>query len=369
MANKRDYYEVLGVSKNATDAEIKKAYRNVAKKYHPDVNADKDEETKKQAEVKFKEASEAYAVLSDAEKRRQYDQFGHAAFEGGNPGGGFDFSQFDFGDIFGGFGDIFGDIFGGGRSRGARRNNGPRRGADVRIMMRITFEEAIAGVKKNIQINYKKECESCHGSGAKAGTSPETCPTCNGSGQTVRQQQSMFGTVQSVTSCPQCHGEGKIIKEKCPDCNGVGYIQTKKTIEVDIPAGIDDMNSIRISGEGEPGINGGPRGDLLVNIRVTPSSKFGREGMDIYTTEHISFAQAALGDDIIVKTVDGDVKFPIKGGTQNGTRIRLKHKGVCNVHNPKSRGHQYTTLIVDVPTKMNSEQKKALKAFDKAMNK
>ena len=367
MANKRDYYEVLGVDKNANEAEIKKAYRNVAKKYHPDVNADKDEKTKEEAAAKFKEASEAYAVLSDAEKRKQYDQFGHAAFEGGNPGAGFDFTQFDFGDIFGsGFGDIFEGFFGGGRRRGP--DNGPRRGADVRIMMRITFEEAIFGVKKKIKIDFKEDCKACGGSGAKAGTSPETCPKCGGQGMVTVQRQSMFGVMQSTSPCPDCNGTGQIIKEKCPDCGGVGWIQTKKEIEVDIPAGIDDMNSIRIGGQGEPGKNGGPRGDLLVNIRVTPSATFGREGMDIYTTEHITFAQAAMGDDIIVKTVDGDVKFPIKGGTQNGTRIRLKNKGVCNVHNPKSRGNQYTTLVVDVPKKLNSKQKQALKEYDKLMN-
>ena len=367
MANKRDYYEVLGVDKNANEAEIKKAYRNVAKKYHPDVNADKDEKTKEEAAAKFKEASEAYAVLSDAEKRKQYDQFGHAAFEGGNPGAGFDFTQFDFGDIFGGFGDIFGDIFGGGGRRG--RSNGPMRGADVRIMMRISFEEAIRGVKKKIKIDFKEDCESCHGTGAKAGTSPETCPKCGGQGMVTVQRQTMLGVMQSTAPCPDCNGTGQIIKEKCPDCGGIGWKQTKKEIEVDIPAGVDDMNMVRIHGKGEPGTNGGPRGDLLVNIRVTPSAKFGREGMDIYTNEHISFAQAALGAELTVDTVDGPVKTTVKAGTQNGTRIRLKGKGVCNVHNPKSRGNHYITFEVDVPKKLNSKQKEALKAFDEAMQK
>ncbi len=358
MAEKRDYYEVLGVDRNADEATIKKAYRQLAKKYHPDANPGEE------AAAKFKEASEAYAVLSDAEKRRQYDQFGHAAFEGGAGGaGGFDFSNFDFGDIFGGgFGDIFGDIFGGGRSR--RNNNGPMRGADVRVGVTITFEESVTGCKKNVSINFKDTCKTCNGTGAKPGTSPETCTQCNGTGQYVTKRQTLFGMMQSVDTCPNCHGEGKIVKEKCTDCYGAGYKQIRKTIPVDIPAGIDDMNRIRVNGEGEPGKNGGPRGDLLVDVRVIPSREFRREGMDIYNTTYISYAQAALGGDVRVNTVYGDVKTTIKPGTQTGTRVRLKGKGMPHVHNMQALGNQYTTLVVQVPTHLNSEQKELLRKFD-----
>lgn len=358
MAEKRDYYEVLGVDKNADDATIKKAYRQLAKKYHPDANPGEE------AAAKFKEASEAYAVLSDAEKRKQYDQFGHAAFDGSGGAGGFDFSGMDFSDIFGGFGDIFGDIFGGGRRGGSRNSNGPMRGADIRVGMRITFEEAVSGCKKEVSINFKETCTSCNGSGAKAGTSPETCSRCGGRGQFMSQQQTMFGTMQSLQTCPDCNGTGKIIKEKCPDCYGAGYITKKKKVEVNIPAGIDDRQSIRVTGYGEPGKNGGPRGDMLVDVRVIPSSEFERDGMDVYTKTYISFAQAALGGDIRVKTIDGDVKFPIKPGTQTGTRIRLRGKGICHVRNSSVRGDQYSTLVVKVPTKLSSEQKDLIKKLD-----
>ena len=358
MAEKRDYYEVLGVDKNADDATIKKAYRKLAKKYHPDANPGEE------AAAKFKEASEAYAVLSDPEKRKQYDQFGHAAFDGAGGAGGFDFSGMDFSDIFGGFSDIFGDIFGGGRRGGSRNSNGPMRGADIRVGMRITFEEAVRGCKKEVTINFKETCDSCSGSGAKAGTSPITCPKCNGRGQFMSQQQTLFGTMQSLQTCPDCNGTGKIIKEKCPDCYGAGYITKKKKVSVDIPAGIDDRQSIRVSGYGEPGRNGGPRGDMLVDIRVISNSEFERDGMDVYTKTYISFAQAALGGDIRVKTIDGDVKFPIKPGTQTGTRIRLRGKGICHLRNENVRGDQYSTLIVKVPTKLSHEQKELIKKLD-----
>ena len=277
--NKRDYYEVLGVSKTATEAELKKAYRVLAKKYHPDANPGDAE-----AEAKFKEASEAYAILTDPEKRRQYDQFGHAAFEAGGgaggAGGGFDFSGMDFGDIFS---DLFGgggfDFFGGGGSR--RANNGPMKGANVRAGVRITFEEAVFGTEKELELNLKDECKSCHGSGAKAGTHPETCPNCNGSGQVVYTQQSLFGMVRNVQACPECRGTGKIIKEKCPDCRGAGYVTNRKKIRVTIPAGIDDGQSIRIREKGEPGTNGGGRGDLLVEVTVSRHPIFQRSGYDI----------------------------------------------------------------------------------------
>lgn len=360
MADKRDYYEVLGVSKKASDDEIKKAYRKLAKKYHPDMNPGD-----KEAEVKFKEASEAYAVLSDEEKRRQYDQFGHAAFEGGGGAGGFggfDFNSMDMGDIFG---DIFGDLFGG-RSR-SRANNGPMKGQNVRAGVRITFEEACFGVEKELNLTLKDTCTTCHGSGAKPGTSPETCSKCGGKGQVVFAQQSLFGMVQNVQTCPDCRGTGKIIKEKCPDCSGAGYISNRKKIQVTIPAGIDDGQCVRIRDKGEPGVNGGPRGDLLVEVSVNRHPLFQRQNMDIYSSAPITFAQAALGSDVRIKTVDGEVIYTVKPGTQTDTRVRLRGKGVPSLRNKQVRGDHYVTLVVQVPTKLNSEQKKALEAFDEAM--
>ncbi|WP_286810986.1 molecular chaperone DnaJ [Bacteroides sp. Phil13] len=359
MADKRDYYEVLGVSKQASDAELKKAYRVLAKKYHPDTNPGD-----KEAEAKFKEASEAYAVLSDADKRRQYDQFGHAAFENGGGGGagGFDFNGMDMGDIFG---DIFGDLFGGGRSR--RSSNGPMKGANVRTSVRITFEEACFGVEKELDLNLKEECETCHGSGAKAGTTPETCPKCHGKGQVVYTQQSFFGMTQSVQPCPDCNGKGKIVKEKCSDCYGTGYISRRKKISVSIPAGIDDGQSIRIQGKGEPGQNGGQRGDLLVEVIVSRHPIFIRQDYDIFSTVSISFAQAALGGDLKIKTVDGEVIYTVKPGTQTDTKVRLRGKGVPTLRNKNVRGDHYVTLVVNVPTKLTNEQKELLEKFDEAM--
>ncbi len=354
---KRDYYEVLGVDRNADEAAIKKAYRVLAKKYHPDANPGD-----KEAERKFKEASEAYAVLSDAEKRKQYDQFGHAAFDGsaGGGAGGFDFSGMDMGDIFG---DIFGDFFGGG-SRSRRTNNGPMKGANIRTSIRITFEEAVFGCEKEIELVLKDECKTCHGSGAKPGTSKETCPKCGGKGKVVYSQQSLFGMVQNVQTCPDCNGTGQIIKEKCPDCRGTGYIASKKKIQVSIPAGIDDGQSVRIREKGEPGINGGPRGDLLVEVIVSRHPIFQRQDMNIYSTAPISFAQAALGGEVRINTVDGDVLYEVKPGTQTDTKIRLKGKGVPSLRNKAVRGDQYVTLVVQVPTGLNEAAKEALRAFD-----
>ncbi len=355
MAEKRDYYEVLGVSKNASDAELKSAYRKLAKKYHPDVNPGDQE-----AEAKFKEATEAYGILSDAEKRRQYDQYGHAAFEQGAGGpGGFDFSGADMSDIFG---DIFGDLFGGGRSR--RRNDGPMKGANVRARVNITFEEAVFGCEKELELVLKDECGTCHGTGAKPGTSPETCAKCGGSGQIVYTQQSLFGMVRNVQTCPDCHGTGKVVKEKCPDCGGTGYIASKKKIQVSIPAGIDNGQSIRIREKGEPGINGGPRGDLLVEVSVARHAIFQRQDMDLYSTAPLTFAQAALGGKIRINTVDGEIDYEIKPGTQTDTRIRLKNKGVPSLRNKNVRGDHYVTLVVQVPTHLNKEAKEALKQFD-----
>ena len=354
---KRDYYEVLGVDRNADEATIKKAYRVLAKKYHPDANPGDKEEEKK-----VKEASEAYAVLSDAEKRKQYDQFGHAAFDGsaGGGAGGFDFSGMDMGDIFG---DIFGDFFGGG-SRSRRANNGPMKGANIRTSIRITFEEAVFGCEKEIELVLKDECKTCHGSGAKPGTSKETCPKCGGKGKVVYSQQSLFGMVQNVQSCPDCNGTGQIIKEKCPDCRGTGYIASKKKIQVSIPAGIDDGQSVRIREKGEPGVNGGPRGDLLVEVVVSRHPIFQRQDMNIYSTAPISFAQAALGGEVRINTVDGDVLYEVKPGTQTDTKIRLKGKGVPSLRNKAVRGDQYVTLVVQVPTGLNEAAKEALRTFD-----
>ena len=357
---KRDYYEVLGVDRNADDAALKKAYRVLAKKYHPDMNPGD-----KEAETKFKEASEAYAVLSDAEKRRQYDQFGHAAFEGGAGGagggfGGFDFNGADFGDIFG---DIFGDLFGGGR-RGGRAGNGPMQGANIRKGVRITFEEAVFGCEKELEVVIKDPCTTCNGTGAKPGTSPETCQKCGGKGQVVYTSQSFFGTVQNVQTCPDCHGTGKIIKEKCSDCAGTGYVASKKTIQVSIPAGIDNGQSIRIRGKGEPGTNGGPRGDLLVEVTVSRHPVFGRQDMHIFSTAPISFAQAALGGDVRIKTVDGDVLYNVKPGTKTDTKVRLKGKGVPSLRNKQVRGDHYVTLVIQTPEKLSAEAKEALRKFD-----
>ena len=352
---KRDYYEVLGVDKGADDAAIKKAYRVLAKKYHPDMNPGDAE-----AEKKFKEASEAYAVLSDPEKRRQYDQFGHAAFEGGMGGsGGFDFSGADFGDIFG---DIFGDLFGGGRSRSY--SNGPMKGANLRTSVRIAFEEAVFGCKKEIELNVKETCKTCNGSGAKPGTSPETCPKCGGKGQVVFTQQSLFGTVRNVQTCPDCQGSGKIIKDKCNDCRGTGYISMKKRYSVDIPAGIDNGQSTRMPGLGEPGINGGPRGDVLIEVIVGRHPIFQRQDFDIYSTVPVSFAVAALGGEVLIDTVDGKVIYDVKAGTQTDTRIRLRGKGVPSWRNKDVRGDHYVTLVVQVPDRLKPEAKELLRQFD-----
>ena len=362
MADKRDYYEVLGVSRDADDATIKKAYRKLAKKYHPDINPGD-----KEAEAKFKEASEAYAVLSDAQKRKQYDQFGHAAFENGGGGGagGFDFGDMGdiFSDLFGGGGDIFGDIFGSGRRR---NSNGPMRGADVRTTVRITFAESVTGTSKKIDVNLKETCTKCNGSGAKPGTQPTTCPKCNGEGQIVYTQQSMFGMVRNVQTCPECNGTGKIIKEKCTSCRGTGYTSSRKKIQVSIPAGIDNGQSIRIRDKGEPGTNGGPRGDLLVEVNVARHPIFQRQDMNIFSTAPLTYAQAALGGEIHINTVDGDVAYEVKPGTQTDTRIRLKGKGVPSLRNKNIRGDHYVTLVVQVPTKLNEEAKEALRKFDEA---
>ena len=354
MADKRDYYEVLGVSKTADDAEIKKAFRQQAKKYHPDSHPGD-----KECEEKFKEAQEAYAVLSDPDKRRQYDQFGHAAFEGGAGGGGFDFSGMDMGDIFG---DIFGDFFGGGSRRSS--NNGPQKGANIRLSVRISFEEAVFGCTKELEFTYKETCSTCGGNGAKPGTNPETCSKCGGKGKVVYSQQSLFGMVQNVQTCPECQGSGKVVKEKCTNCRGTGYVSKKIKKTIDIPAGIDNGQCVRIRDYGEPGKNGGPRGDVLVEVIVGRNPAFERQDMNIFSKASITFGIAALGGDIRINTVDGEVVYTVSPGTQSGTRIRLKGKGVPSLRNKEVRGDHYVTLIVNTPTGLSKEAKEALRKFD-----
>ena len=357
MADKRDYYEVLGVAKSATDDELKKAYRALAKKYHPDMHPGD-----KEAEAKFKEASEAYGVLSDPDKRRQYDQFGHAAFDqsmGGGGAGGFDFSGgMDMSDLFG---DLFSDLFGGGGSRSRGGSNGPARGANLRTGIRITFDEAIFGTTKELELNLKDPCEKCQGTGAKPGTKAEKCAKCGGQGQVVFTSQSLFGTMRNLQTCPDCKGTGKFIKDKCPDCYGSGFVTKKKKLEINIPAGIDNGQSIRIRGKGDPGVNGGERGDLLVEIAVSNHPEFARDGYDIYSNAYMSFATAALGGDVRISTVDGDVLYEVKAGTPTNTRVRLRGKGVPMNGNKDRRGDHYVTLVVQVPTKLTSEQKDLLK--------
>ncbi len=362
MAEKRDYYEVLGVAKDADDATLKKAYRKMAKKYHPDTN-----QGDEVAAEKFKEVQEAYAVLSDPDKRRQYDQFGHAAFDqtaGGGAGGFSGFGGFDFG---GDMGDIFGDLFGFGG--GSRRSsyNGPVKGANLRAAVRITFEEAVFGTEKEIELTLKDECTECGGSGAKPGTSPETCTKCNGRGRVVTTQQSMFGMVRSEQVCPECGGRGKVIKYKCPKCGGSGYTSSRKKIQISVPAGIDNGQSIRIRGKGEPGQNGGERGDLLVEVIIADHPVFQRQDTTIYSTVPISFTTAALGGAIRIKTVDGEVEYQVQPGTQTDTRIRLKGKGVPFLRNKATRGDHYVTFVVEVPRSLSQEQREALKAFAQTM--
>ena len=374
MAQKRDYYEVLGVDKNADDAAIKKAYRQLAKKYHPDANPGN-----KEAEEKFKEAGEAYAVLSDPKKRAAYDQYGHAAFDPNSAAGqasgfgGFDFGGMDFTDIFS---DLFGGAFGGGRSYyssgysgfgGGSYANAPQKGQSIRAGIRITFEEAISGCEKEIEVNYRETCKACGGSGAKKGTSPVTCERCKGRGRiTVTQQSPFFGQMQSVTTCPDCGGKGTVIKEKCPDCRGTGYIMTKKRFKVNVPAGIDNGQAVRLSGAGEPGANGGPRGDLLVEITVSQHPIFKRQGTSIFSTVPVSFAKMTLGGPLHIKTVDGMVEYEVKPGTATDTKVRLKGKGVPMINNKAVRGDHYVTLVVTVPGTQTKAQKEALLAYAKA---
>lgn len=353
MADKRDYYEVLGISKNASETEIKKAFRQLAKKYHPDANPGNAE-----AEKKFKEVNEAYEVLSDADKKAKYDQFGHAAFEAGGGAGGYYSADFDVDDIF----DMFGSMFGGG-GRTSRRPQGPIRGNDLRTNITITFEEAFYGTSKEIQINSDEVCPTCKGTGAKPGTYPETCKHCNGTGQERVTQQTMFGTMTNVRTCSICHGEGKIIKDACSECHGKGKVRKLKKLQVEVPKGIDNGQSIRLSGKGEPGSKGGPAGDLFVTVMVKPHNVFTRKGTDLYCDVPISFAQAALGADITIPLIDGKIEFNIKEGTQTDTVITLRDKGFPNIRNPKLKGNLYVTVKVQTPTKLTPKQRELLKEF------
>ena len=359
---KRDYYEVLGVSKTATDEEIKKAYRKLALKYHPDYNPGD-----KTAEEKFKEINEAHEVLSDPDKRKRYDQFGfagvdpnYAASQGGAGGFG-GFGGVDLGDIFG---DIFGGGFGGFAGGGARSNpNAPRKGQDIRVRITLSFDEAVHGCKKNITITRQQTCTECNGSGAAPGTTPEVCPDCNGRGYTVQQQRTPFGVMQSQQPCTRCGGKGKLIKTPCKVCHGSGRVATKKTLEVNIPMGIDDDQSIALRGMGDAGTTGGPAGDVIVMVTVRPDDLFQRDGYDVWVTIPITFSQAVLGDNITVPTIDGKVEYNLPEGTQSGTTFRLRGKGIQYL-NGRGRGDMYVKCDVEIPKKLNKTQREALKKFE-----
>ena len=351
MAEKRDYYEVLGVGRDASAEEIKKAYRRLAKQYHPDVN-----EHKEDAAEKFKEASEAYGVLSDTQKRQQYDNYGHAAFENGGHGG---FGGFE--DFMGGFGDIFESFFGGSR---ASRRNGPMRGPDLRVEIKIAFEDAAFGVKKEVRLNKDVVCDVCSGSGARAGTSPKKCPACGGAGQLRQQRNTAFGSFVNVVDCPDCGGQGTINKDPCPECGGRGTAVKQKTISVNIPAGIDDGQILTVRGEGGAGQRGGPPGDLQIYISVTPHKYFKREGYDLVIEMPVSFADASLGTELTVPTLEGKAKYKMSEGTQTGTVFRLKDKGIPHL-NSSRKGSLYVRIKVEVPKKLSEKQKTLLREFDK----
>ena len=362
---KRDYYEVLGVSKGASDDEIKKAYRKLAKKYHPDMNPGD-----KEAEAKFKEVNEAYSILSDSEKRARYDQFGHAGVDpnygAGGPGGGFggfDMGDIDLGDIFGSF---FGGGFGGFGGSTSSRRNGPQKGESLRASLTISFEEAAFGCEKEINLNRTEECEACHGSGAESGTTAETCPDCRGTG-VVRVQQRTGGFAFSSTApCSRCRGTGKIIHTPCKACGGSGSVKKTKRVTVSIPAGIDDGQAISLRGQGNAGKNGGPAGDLIVAVHVKPHPQFHRDGTTVLYEQPVTFYQAVMGAELEIPTIDGKVKYNLPAGTQTGTTFRLRGKGIPELRG-RGRGDQYVTVRVQIPTSLNGEQKEALRAFAEAM--
>ncbi len=370
MAEKRDYYEVLGIGKNATDAEIKSAYRKLAKKYHPDLNPGD-----KEAEEKFKEVNEANDVLSDPQKRQRYDQFGfagvdpnYAAANGGGAGGFGGFGGVDLGDIFG---DIFGGGFGGGFSgfgggSSTRSANAPRKGHDIQASVILTFEEAAHGCSKKITINRQDTCPDCGGTGAAKGTSPETCPDCGGRGYVVTQQRTPFGVMQSQQPCSHCGGRGTIIRNPCKTCRGTGKTAARKSLEINIPAGIDDDQNIALRGQGDAGSNGGPAGDVIVHVTVKADPMFERDGYDVTIHVPITFSQAVLGDDVEVPTVDGRIVQHIPEGTQSGTKFRLRGQGIQYL-NGRGRGDQYVIVDVEIPKKVTRAQREALKAFEDSM--
>ena len=354
---KRDYYEVLGVDKSASEDEIKKAYKKLARKYHPDMNPGD-----KAAEEKFKEVNEANEVLSDPQKKARYDQFGFAGVDpsyGGGQGGAYGAGGFDFGDL----GDIFGSFFGGGFGGGRRSNpNAPRRGESIRMSVTVDFTEAAFGCEKELQVERSEQCTACKGSGCAPGTTPEICPDCRGSGVVMQSQRTPFGVMQSQAPCGKCRGKGRIIHQPCPDCHGSGAVRKRKTIKINIPAGIDNGQTISLRGQGHAGANGGPAGDLLVTVMIRPSDIFQREGTAVYTEAPITFAQATLGAELEIDTIDGKVKYDIPEGTQTGTVFRLRGKGIP-VLNGRGRGDQYVTVTVETPKNLNKTQKDALRAF------
>ena len=369
MAEKRDYYEVLGIGKNATDAEIKSAYRKLAKKYHPDLNPGD-----KTAEEKFKEVNEANDVLSDPEKRKRYDQFGFAGVDpnygagqggyGGGFGGGFGGAGgVDLGDIFG---DLFGGGFGGFGGSSRANPNAPRKGHDIQASVILTFEEAAHGCTKKVTLNRQQTCPDCNGSGCEPGSSPETCTQCNGRGYVVTQQRTPFGVMQSQQPCPHCGGRGTIIKNPCKTCRGTGKTSARKTLEVKIPAGIDDDQNIALRGQGDAGTNGGPAGDVIVHVTVKTDNVFERDGYDVYVRVPITYSQAVLGAEIEVPTVDGKVAQKIPEGTQSGTKFRLRGQGIQYL-NGRGRGDQYVIVDVEIPKKLNRTQREALNAFEDSL--
>ncbi len=360
MADKRDFYEVLGLQKGASDDEIKKAYRKLAKQYHPDLNPGD-----AAAEARFKEVGEAYEVLSDSDKKARYDQFGHAGvdpnFGGGYGGGGVDFG--DIGDIFS---SIFGGGFGGGGSRRANPNT-PRRGGDASASVIISFDEAAKGCKKKISVQRIAACPDCGGTGAKPGTSPQSCPQCGGSGYETRQQRTPFGVMQTQAPCSRCQGKGRIIESPCAKCGGQGRIRQTEQVGINIPAGIDDRQVINIPGKGSAGINGGPAGDLQIQVTVRPHPLFERDGFNIWYELPITYAQATLGDEVDIPTLDGRMKFDIKDGTQPGDVLRVRGKGIPYL-NGRGTGDMLLKIVVEVPKNLSKEQKKLLKAFDESVN-
>ncbi len=375
MADKRDYYEVLGVAKDANESDIKKAYHKQAKKYHPDLNPGDNE-----AEAKFKEAGEAYEVLSDKDKRARYDQFGHAGVDptygaGGGGAGGFNGGGFGgFGGFGGGgtggvdFGDIFETFFGGGFGGGGfgtrqTNPNAPKRGADIRVSMVLSFMEAVHGVTKTINITKQDTCPECHGTGAEKGTTPETCPDCNGSGVVMSSKRTAFGMMQESRPCPRCGGKGKIVKSPCSKCHGAGRVGVPKRLSVNIPAGVDDDQNIIQRGQGDAGLNGGPAGDLIIIITVRPDAMFERDRYDVYVTVPITYSEATLGAKIVVPTIDGKVEYSVPEGTQGGTTFRLKNKGIPYV-NGRGRGDEYVKVFVEIPKKLTRAQRDALNKFE-----